>query len=511
MRMTIGKKMIGGFLAVLTLMLAMGIGTSLINRKVERLANESIAYLKLDMFLDETIGDHLSWMNDLANQFISDKLFEGQLDPHKCGFGEWYDTFESSNPEIMRMHAAIDGPHQRLHDLARKSRELYLKGDKEAAKEVYVNEINSTMSEIQEKMSKLSDVLMAKIAQLGIEREQVVTFARWAIPLLIFLAIVVGFAVALVISRGITKPIASLVSVSEAVAEGDLTSVIEVKAKDEIGQLARSFSKLMQGLRGIVKQIYDANSQVLSVSNEILSSSQQQAANAKEQSAAISETTSAANELTKTAEGVNKSIGRISQAANNALVGMGKIKDTMRKTGEVVTSLSEKSRKINQITELIDDVADQTNLLAVNASIEAARAGEEGRGFTVVADEIRKLADSTAKSTKDITGLIEVIQNEMSNAIMSVEESIAGIEEEAKAAKETVDQSREIAMSSNQQVGGAKQIAEAMNNASGAMKEIASGTGESQIAAKQLAYLAEDLKKATEKFTITEEKGKNAV
>ena len=325
------------------------------------------------------------------------------------------------------------------------------------------------------------------------------------------LMLIIVIVVALVVATRLADPIMKLSSSASKVASGDLRQSITVKNKDEIGLLSKNFNVMTKSLGEILAKVQGATIQVTSAANEILSASQQQAANTKEQSAAISETTSAADELAKTALGVSERIGRISQAANNALVGMGKIKDTMQKTGEVVTSLNEKSRKINQITELIDDVADQTNLLAVNASIEAARAGEEGRGFTVVADEIRKLADSTAKSTKDITALIEVIQNEMSNAIISMEESMNGIEEEAAAARETVDQSREITMSANQQVGGAKQIAEAMNNASGAMKEMSAGAMESQTAAKQLTQLAEELKKTTEKFTITEEKGKNGV
>ncbi|MFH1414367.1 MAG: CHASE3 domain-containing protein [Candidatus Omnitrophota bacterium] len=308
----------------------------------------------------------------------------------------------------------------------------------------------------------------------------------------------------IVITRTITKPIHLVVERVNEIAEaaGDLTNELSMVGSDEIGQLAKAFNKLLTGLRTIIWQIRDSSERMNSACGEILAASQVQATGAGEQSTAVAETTTAAKQLATTSEQVGESIRRVSQVANHALVGMARIKDTISKTGDLINSLGEKSQKIGKITDLIDDVADQTNLLAVNASIEAARAGEEGRGFTVVADEIRKLSDSTAKSTKEITSLIEVIQHEMSNAVISMEQSINSVDEEAKLAQQTTERAKEIAMSANQQISGSRQIAEAMTSLNTAMKEVVTSSEQTKGAVEELTELSSELKRLTAKFKL---------
>jgi len=251
-----------------------------------------------------------------------------------------------------------------------------------------------------------------------------------------------------------------------------------------------------------INSLSNSTSQITSSSQEILAASQEQAAAAREQSSAVAETSTAAKELAVSAEEVGKSIKRVAEASGHALVGMAKIKESITKTNLLINALGEKSQKIGKITDLIDDVADQTNLLAVNASIEAARAGEQGRGFTVVADEIRKLSDSTAKSTKDITALVELIQHEMTNSIMSMEQSVSSVDQEARLAQETAESAKEIAMSASQQISGSKQIADAMLNIDEAMKQVTAGAQQTQVAVKQLTGLAGEIKGLTDRFTL---------
>lgn len=322
------------------------------------------------------------------------------------------------------------------------------------------------------------------------------------IALVSILASILVFALSLKVAAQIANPIKLLSDAAAEVGNGDLTKTISIKSEDEIGRLARSFNDMVNNLKEVLSKTQDAVSNITASSQEILAASQEQAAAAREQSSAVAETSTAAKELSVSAEEVGKSIRRVAESSSHALVGMAKIKESIAKTNQLINALGDKSQKIGKITDLIDDVADQTNLLAVNASIEAARAGEQGRGFTVVADEIRKLSDSTAKSTKDITALIELIQHEMTNSLMSMEQSVSSVDQEARLAQETADNAKEIAMSVSQQISGSKQIADAMLNIDEAMKQVTAGAQQTQVAVKQLTGLAQELKELTGKFML---------
>jgi methyl-accepting chemotaxis protein len=334
--------------------------------------------------------------------------------------------------------------------------------------------------------------------------------SRFATRSMVFLVSIalVAFVMSLVIgahmARSFATSITAVVTRVKDVADGDLTQgAIRATTDDEIGSLAKHFNVMVQNLKGILGSTQEVAARINGAGLEILSISDAQSAGAREQSCAVSQTTSAAAELSKTSEQIGENIKTISQMAKHVLTGMGKIKSATDQTNKILISLNEKSKQIGNITELIDDVADQTNLLAVNAAIEAARAGEQGRGFTVVADQIGKLADSTAKSTKDITSLVEMIQHEMSNAIIAMEQSLVGVEEEIQLAKDSAAKSQEIAMSANQQISGSRQIAEAMASIDQTMKQIVFGSQRSSEAASQLSGLADELKGCMSRFRVS--------
>jgi methyl-accepting chemotaxis protein len=320
-----------------------------------------------------------------------------------------------------------------------------------------------------------------------------------------------GIAIGLVVAfstitaRKISKPILDLSRLARKVSNGDLTEQTNCTTNDEFAILSKDFNSMIQNLSSLASRLKNASLMMSESSSEILASSEQQTVNAREQASAISETSSAALELSKSAEQVYNSIKQVEDVTQHSLIGMAKIKKSVSDTGDIVSSLHQKSQKIGQITELIDDIADQTNLLAVNAAIEAARAGEHGKGFSVVADEIRKLADSTAKSTKDIAELTSIIQNEISNVIETMHESISNVEDEITLAQDSSEKTKEISMSANQQEIASHQIAEAMDTVNESMKQITAGSEQFQNLSKQLSSLASDLMDTAKQFKLPEE------
>ena len=315
------------------------------------------------------------------------------------------------------------------------------------------------------------------------------------------LFIVIG-AIFMLFNRLMVNPLSSLAAVADLIAHANLTQEVKIRSNDEIGKLATSFNNMTAGLKNIIKKVQEATSQITVATREILAASQEQASTAHDQSSAVEKTTSAAKELSSTSAQVGENIRKVAQVAAHAQEGMSKIKEAISKTHGMLTALGQKSKEIGKITEVIGDVADKTNLLAINASIEAALAGEQGRGFTVVASEIRKLADSTAQSTQDITALIGLIQHEISEAIQSMEQSVLGVDEETHLARQTTEKTKEIEMSANLQVSGFKQIADAMMGIDEAMKQIAAGAQQSQVSGKRLSELAIELKELASKFQL---------
>ena len=248
-----------------------------------------------------------------------------------------------------------------------------------------------------------------------------------------------------------------LLSVVSTAAEGDLTIKAEVTA-DALGSVADAFNLMINGLTNLVTQASNVASEIQRSTSEILHSSERMRLGAEQQADQIRTASDAVNTMSHTtqrmaenAEAATQTSLKATQAAvkggtsvAETIKGMQRIRAAVQTTGKKIKGLGERSLEIGAIIEVINEIATQTNLLALNAAIEAARAGEQGKGFAVVADEVRKLAERAARATKDITGLIKGIQVETSEAVTVMEEGTREVEEGTKLADQAGAALREI-------------------------------------------------------------------
>ncbi|MDP9533294.1 methyl-accepting chemotaxis protein [Pseudomonas protegens] len=332
------------------------------------------------------------------------------------------------------------------------------------------------------------------------------------------------------LTRSITVPIANALSAAEEIAEGNLTRPIKVDGNDEAGRLLRAMAKMQEKLRDTLQRISGSATQLASAAEELNCVTEESARGLTQQNNEIEQAATAVNEMTSAVEEVARNAVSTSEASKNATASAGDGRDLVQETvsaiermssdvqgtASLIGDLANESRDIGKVLDVIRGLADQTNLLALNAAIEAARAGEAGRGFAVVADEVRALAHRTQQSTSEIERMIGSIQSGTEHAVDSMRNSTERAESTLNIARgaglsldtinsaiiEINERNLVIASAAEEQAQVAREVDRNLVNIRDLSVQSATGANQTSAASNELSRLAVDLNSMVARFSL---------
>ena len=334
--------------------------------------------------------------------------------------------------------------------------------------------------------------------------------------------------------ENLQRSVTDFLTIVSQIARGDLTLRGKV-TNDALGNVVDSVNYMLDNFTKVLERVRKGALDVSSSSNQILVASEQMLNGAVQQDQEITNTSSAVEELTVSMKQVSNNAEASAEAARRALDaaeqgnravrdtldGMQRIRASVQATAKKIKSLGDRSLEISEIISVINDITEQTNLLALNAAIEAARAGEAGRGFAVVADEVRKLAEHSRNATKDIAALIKAIQAETNEAVVVMEEGTKEVEVGARLAdqagkaleaissvvRQSAELVQEISLASKQQVRGTEGVANAMQIISNITRQTSQGARQTARTVEELVKLSEQLNEALSQFRVSSTAG----
>jgi len=516
--MSIGKRLAGGF-AVFTLIIVILCIISFKNTTdTNRMTNEITNFSFEKAILANTILTNLQSMN----KDVARAVYTKDRSPLQA-VGERRNVYKAALEKLEKMETDKEGKAiiEKLKAAIAGGREGNLKlakameaNDFEEARNLFTNVVDPPVVQFMAIVDEL-----VKFQEKGVQEKykQIVSDnARVRITLVVFgvISLILCGVVAFVITRSITLPIRKSIGIAETLAQGNLSVTIDLERKDEFGDEMKAFKGMVEKWKSLIAAVKVSATSVASASHELSASAEQLSRGASAQVQRTIQVSTASEEMSQASLDIAKNANSISESAKEMVLtaqnGSSIVSDsvneveeiakTVNKSSDFVKDLGGQSEKIGEIVLVINEIADQTNLLALNAAIEAARAGEAGRGFAVVADEVKKLAERTGKSTQEIGSMINAIKTGVDKAVESMGEASEKVKTGVELSNKAGEALTGIVASSSNLQSMVQQIAAAIEEMNSTTDEIAkdieqvaSVTKESSSAAEQVTQAALEL------------------
>ncbi len=439
---TIKTRLRGGLgiiIAFMVVLIAIGIwGLYNINGKLKQIITEN----NVKTMLAQNIQNHINIIDKsimiiaLVNDSNRTESERKSIEDSRIAFKESLEKLEKleKTPKGKQLVVDIKDSYEIAQGANNQIMEFIAKGDTQQGRDMATGSmgVSTRLTESCNSMMKYQ----AELTNTNGKKAQ----AAYTIALIVFLVcgiivLLVAIALGYWLTSSITKPLNEGVTVAQKITEGDLTANIGNTGTDETGQLMNAMKNMVSKLRSIISEVKAAAENIASSSHQLNASSELMSKGASEQANRASQVATASEEMSQTVLDIAKNTSSIETSAtdttklakngeavvNRSVDKVKYIAKTIDQSAQLIKTLGERSNQIGEIVNVINDIADQTNLLALNAAIEAARAGEQGRGFAVVADEVRKLAERTGNSTAEIGNMVKTIQNEVHQVVLSME------------------------------------------------------------------------------------------